>query len=177
MKKAIIALIMGIMTVSTASAQTIKVYNGDQVVGTFAIGTDADRVEFVPAENEYVVVCDPERASGKQYGSSNNFGITLRKLQDGIDYEISLDLYNDAGRDKGYLTAGTYTVGTGFTDGTLNSEYSYVQKDNDQYKFTAGTLNVTTEGNIYKMRLDATLNNGEKFIATYEGAIDGLEIK
>lgn len=177
MKKTIIALFAGIMTVGTVSAQTINVYNGDKVVGTYTIGVDADRVEFVPAESEYIVECDPDRTSGKQYGSSNNFGVTLRKLQDGIDYEISLDLYDDEGKEKGYLTAGTYTVGNTSTDGSLNYDYSYLQKDNDQYKFSAGTLNVEIESGNYKMRLDVTLSNGERFIATYLGAIDGFEIK
>lgn len=49
MKKTIIALVMGIMTINAASAQTINVYKGNDVVGTFTIGVDADRMEYIPS--------------------------------------------------------------------------------------------------------------------------------
>ncbi len=120
-----------------------------------------------------------ERASGKIYGTSNNVGITLRGLVDGVDYEISLDIYDDSCKETHYLGAGTYTVSAATADGSLNSDYSYVQRDNDQFKFASGKLDVEIVGKQYKMTLDVMFSgaDAQRFIATYEGAVDGIDVK
>lgn len=124
------------------------------------------------------IVFDPERGSGRRYGSSNNVGITLRGLVDGIDYEASLDLYDDDVLTLNYLGEGTYTVASTTNDGDMNTEYSYLQKDNDQYHFLSGTLEVSIADGVYSMRLDVELDNeGGRFIGTFNGILDGMPIE
>ena len=118
-----------------------------------------------------------ERATGKHYGNGSNWNMTVRGTVDNIDYEISLDLYDEESISAGYITEGIYMVSSGSDDGSLNSEFSYVQKDNDQYKFVSGTLEVKISGNEYSLRIDAVLNDNSTFIAAYKGVIDNIEIK
>ena len=49
--------------------------------------------------------------------------------------------------------------------------------DNDQHKFTSGTLEVKIADKEYSFVLDVTLENGERFIATYDGELEDLPIK
>lgn len=122
------------------------------------------------------VVFDPTRGTGKIYGSTNNIGITLRTAADDIDYELSLDLYDDSSKTTRYLGEGTYEVSTAKTDKSLNSEFSYLQKDNDQFKFKSGNLVVKIVGKTYSMRLTVVLSDDQTFVASFNGEIDGLPI-
>ena len=130
--------------------------------------------EVTTAEAPVVVL---DRGTAKVYGT-RNIGLTLRGEDSGIDYEISLDLYDDAYAETGYLTEGTYTVSEGTEDRAMNSEYSYLQKDNDQYKFVSGTLEVKIVDNAYSLKLNVELNNeGGNFVGTFDGTIDDMPIK
>lgn len=151
---------------STAYTVAVAVSSAD---GRTAVATAEVTTEAVPA-----IVLD--RASGKHYGAGINWGITVRGNVDGIEYEVSLDLYDVESVEAGYLTEGVYTVSEGMADGDLNSDYSYVQKDNDQYKFVSGTLDVAVSADGYSLRLDTVLNDGSNFSAVYEGPVDGIEI-
>lgn len=123
------------------------------------------------------IVFDPERGSAKIYGSSSNVGITLRTLSDGVDYELSLDLYDQTVPSTGYLGAKTFTVSNGTEDGALNSDYSYLQKDNDQYKFKGGTVKTSIDGTSYIFKIDLTLNDDERFIGSFTGSFEDMPIK
>lgn len=130
--------------------------------------------EVTTAEAPVVVL---DRGTAKVYGT-RNIGLTLRGEDSGIDYEISLDLYDDAYAGTGYLTEGTYTVSEGTEDRAMNSEYSYLQKDNDQYKFVSGTLEVKIVDNTYSLKLNVELNNeGGNFVGTFDGTIDDMPIE
>lgn len=147
-----------------------------------AVAGENGQVVFDVAEAETLEDPAPapvvlERGSGRIYGTSNNVGVTLRGVVDGIDYELSLDLYDDSCRQTGYLGAGTYELSSGSASGSFNSEYSYLQMDNDQHKFTSGTLEVKITDKEYSFVLDVTLKNGERFIATYDGELEDLPIK
>lgn len=118
-----------------------------------------------------------ERAEGRIYGTSNNLGVTLRGVVDGIDYEIALDIYDDRCKETGYLGDGIYNLTNDGASGTFHSGYSYLQKDNDHFQFESGTLTVTINGTDYSLLLDAVLVSGETFRASFTGEIDGLPIK
>lgn len=125
--------------------------------------------QFTTAEDPATVL---DRCSFRLYGS-RNVSLTLRGDVEGISYEITLDLYDDSYSEAGRLSAGTYSVSSGTEDKALNSEYSYLQKDNDQYKFESGTLEVSFEGDVYTLMLDVVLTNGGgnfkgKFNGTFE---------
>ena len=123
--------------------------DGKTAVGTASATTAAD-----PA----IVL---ESATGRQYGSGNNFALTLTGTKDGIEYTVSLDLYDDESRELGYLSAGTWTVADSMDDGSLNSEYSTIDVYNTEdwsnisYKLASGTFEVKISGGEYEMRLDA----------------------
>ena len=60
----------------------------------------------------------------------------------------------------------------------MNSEYSYLQKDNDQYKFVSGTLEVKIVDNTYSLKLNVELNNESgNFVGTFDGTIDDMPIE
>ncbi len=125
------------------------------------------------------IAFDATRATGKHYGTTNNLGVTLRTLDNGIDYELSLDIYDDSAKTTNVLGNGTYTLTNDSANATFNAEYSYVQMGNDQLKFTSGVLTVETNAtdNTYKLELRAALSNGEYFHATFEGTISGFTLK
>lgn len=151
---------------STAYTVAVAVASED---GRTALATAEATTEADPA-----IVLD--RATGKHYGSGSNWGMTVRGTVDGVDYEVTLDLYDDESVEAGYLTEGVYTVSESMDDGALNTEYSYVQRDNDQYKFVSGTLDVKISGTEYSLRFDTKLSDGSAFVAVYNGPVDGIEI-
>ena len=133
--------------------------------------TAVDTAEATTAEDPAIRL---DRASGRQFGTSSNFGITLRGTVDGIDYEVQLDMYDDEGAALGYVTDGSYAFSDGISDGDVSVNYSYIQKGNDQYKFVSGTVTVKYADGEYSIRVDSVLNDESSFACVYEGAVDGL---
>lgn len=145
---------------------------------TVAVAVSSEDGRTALASAEATTAEDPalvmDRASGRQYGSSSNFQITLRGTVDGVEYEIAMDLYDDGGKDAGYVTAGTYNIEEGNADGTVDPVYSYVQKDNDQLKFVSGTLEVGIADGAYAIRLNAVLSDDTTLVAAYNGTIEDV---
>lgn len=115
-----------------------------------------------------------DRASARQFGTSNNFQITLRGTVDDVEYEISLDMYDDEGKEAGYVTAGTYSIESGNTDGIVDASYSYVQKGNDRYEFLSGTMEVGITDAGYSIRVDSVLNDESSLVVVYNGTIEDV---
>lgn len=169
MRKSLIVTVALLATMgSAATAQTLNVYKGDQVVATYTIGTDADRVEFTSAQGAKAMAMDSQRSTVSQAGAPGNFQATLMTAQQGVDIVAVLDLYDDDGTTNGRLSDGTYRVASGTDSGTLNSANSYVQRGSDRLRLTEGTLSVTTAGDTRTMTLNAVLDNGERFVATLQ---------
>lgn len=145
---------------------------------TVAAAVSSEDGRTAMSSADAVTEADPafvmDRASARQYGSSNNFQITLRGTVDGVEYEIAMDIYDNDGKDAGYVTAGTYNIEEGNADGTVDPAYSYVQKDNDQLKFVSGTLEVGIADGAYAIRLDAVLSDDSTLVAVYNGTIEDI---
>ena len=162
---------------STEYLIVVAVRSGD---GQTALGS----VEATTGAEPAVVL---DSASGRHHGSTNNWNLTLRGTVDAVEYEISLDLYDDDSIDAGYLTAGEYTVSDGTEDGDLNIDYSsvdlYVTEDdawtNYHYTLVSGTLDVDIVDGEYSFRLDAVVSDGNtesSLAVVYDGPVDGIEI-
>lgn len=159
-------------------------------VYTIAVAVSSEDGQTAVATAEATTEAEPaialDSASGKHYGSGNNWGVTLRGTVDGMEYEISLDLYDDESVEAGYLTEGVYTVASDSSDGTINPEYSSVDivdtadYTNYHYTLSSGTLDVKIADGEYAMRLDVVLVDGlgteSGMAVVYNGAVDGIEI-
>ena len=133
--------------------------------------TVAGKTEDVPA-----IEFDKNRATGKKYGSTN-FGITLRTEVDGVDYEADLDVYGDF--SAGYVTAGTYTVSSGYEGNVVSTAYSgtYVQIGKDQKYPTSGTVTFAiNDDKTYSIEIRFAFSDGTFFHGVFNGPIDGIEI-
>ena len=123
-----------------------------------------------------------DSATGRHYGSGSNWGMTLSGEVDGKEYQIALDLYDDASVDAGYVTEGVYTVAPDGSDGTISPDYSSVDivdtadYSNYHYTLSSGTLEVKIADGEYALRLDVVLNDGSSLVVVYNGPVDGIEI-
>lgn len=156
----------------TSYVFVVAVENADKKVSSFQLeATTAD----VPA-----IEFDANRAYGRRYGGSIvNFGVTLRTEFEGIDYELSLDIYDFNDSESLYPQPGTYVVSSESAGKTIGS-YSYLSIENQMSQFVSGTLTIEINADkTYSMdiRLVTTNEDEPSFHGVFRGNIDGFEVK
>ncbi len=119
---------------------------------------------------------DADRGSAKLYGKKNVV-VTLRTVVEGVDYELQLDMYDDEYMTTGYLTPRKYVVAANMNDGSVNSDGSYLQLDNDQFKFSEGEVEVAVREGKFDFEISLVLSNGKVFKACFLGALDNMLVK
>lgn len=153
---------------------------------TVAVAVSSEDGQTAVATANATTEADPaivmDSATGRHYGSGSNWGMTLSGEVDGKEYQIALDLYDDASVDAGYVTEGVYTVAPDGSDGTISPVYSSVDildtadYSNYHYTLSSGTLEVKIADGGYALRLDVVLNDGSSLVVVYNGPVDGIEI-
>lgn len=160
------------LSANTSYNFVVAVENVDKVTAVYTLAaTTAD----VPA-----VEFDANRASGRKYrGTSVNFGVTLNTEYEGLDYQLSLDIYDFDDTESAYLQPGTYVVSEEKAGKTLGS-YSYLDISNHMYQFVSGTMTVAINADkTYTIDIRVVTTNPDEasFHGTFTGNIDGFDVQ
>lgn len=151
----------------------VAVANADKKVSFYSLEA---KTEDVP-EVEF----DSNRATGRKYGGSvTNFGITFNTEFDGVDHQLSLDVYDFENSGALCLKPGTYTVTDAHEGKTIGKEYSNILIDNNQYSLESGSVVVTlNEDKTYSIDFRFITNNPAEasFHGVFHGVISGLEVQ
>lgn len=151
----------------------VAVANADKKVSSFSLEAtteDVPEVEF-----------DSNRATGRKYGGAvTNFGITFNTEFDGIDHQLSLDIYDFEDAGTVYLKPGTYKVTDDHEGKTIGQTYSNILIDNNQYSLESGVAVVTlNDDKTYSIDFRFITNNPAEasFHGVFHGVISGLEVQ
>lgn len=192
-KTNIMTLVATLAIASSVSAQSIKVYKGDSIVGTYAIGTEADKVEFCPETAATASSFFDVDYWGDIYKTgTENFIIRLGDCPHdgttptGAGRIYNFSLFNSTLTDEStpMPAMGTYTMGEAgkAIDMTIEPSESllslitdYVSRD--EYKmsrisYNDAKLELTDLGDgNYKVDATLTLSTGEEVNLSYTGKV------
>ncbi|MDE5638011.1 MAG: hypothetical protein K2I43_08380, partial [Alistipes sp.] len=101
---------------------------------------------------------------------------TVTFTEESETHQLSLDFYYD--RDAKWLPAGTYTIGSGYTEGMVDNDPSYtyfwLRKEDKVLALASGTVTVSLDENhVYDIAAEFTTDEGT-FKSLFKGEIDGF---
>lgn len=101
---------------------------------------------------------------------------TVTLTEESNAYQLSLDFYYD--RDAKWLPAGTYTIGSGASEGMVDNDVSYtyfwLRNEDKVLALSSGAVTVSLDENhVYDITAEFTTDEGE-FKAVYKGEIEGF---
>ncbi len=119
-----------------------------------------------------VIVCTS--ATSYQTTGYGDFYVTLY----GADLEFVLNFYNCAGADENFIVDGTYEViSSGSGPGVYAASYSKVWYSDSENSFIEnGSVTVAEVNGEYKIDFTVGTADGNTYVGTYTGAIEGLVV-
>lgn len=127
------------------------------------------KISGTPSFEIAKVVYNTIRTTGRNNGNTT----ILFGMEDDSTKNLELDFY---GSGYGtYFETGEYVVGasSGLRVDT-DPGYTYLQDGPKTYSLTGGKVVVTRVGGIYTFDIDVTLENGEKYLATFTGDLNSV---